>query len=115
MKNFRRYRSVLTVLLMTALLVVSIDRVARSDSGDEAEKTTQEKVLQHRLSKDILSFKEIMAIAAENIRGEIIESEFEDEDDVPIYEIKYIDPSGRVKEVYIDARTGDILKVKDSR
>ena len=40
----------------------------------------------------------------------IIETEFEYEDGVPVYEFKYIDRSGRVRELYVDARTGAILK-----
>ncbi len=69
-----------------------------------------EEVFQSRKAKDILPFSDILKAVRPHIQGEIIETEFEIEDGRPVYEFKYIDPSGRVIEIYVDAKTGKILK-----
>ena len=78
---------------------------ARSEESDK-----QEQVYRHRQSKDILPFEDILKVVRSRIRGEIIETEFEVEHGIPTYEFKYIDKSGRVREIYVNARTGKILK-----
>ena len=68
-----------------------------------------EDVFQYLQSKEILPFEEVLKIARKHIKGVIIETEFELEYGVPVYEIKYIDAKGRVLEIYINAKTGKIL------
>lgn len=58
----------------------------------------------------ILPLAEVLAIIRPRIDGEIIETEFEYEGGRPVYEFKYVDRRGRVRELYVDARTGRILK-----
>ena len=70
----------------------------------------QEQVYQHQKSKDILPFKDILKIVRPLIHGEIIETEFEMEEGLPVYEFKYIDKSGRVREMYVNAKTGKVIK-----
>jgi len=69
-----------------------------------------DEVLKFRQSSDILPFSKILEIVVNKTGGEIIETEFEYEYGVPIYEFKYISKTGRVREVYVDARTGRIIK-----
>jgi len=61
----------------------------------------------------VLPLKEVRRRIAHRIRGRIIEIEFEYEDGRPVYEFKYIMPSGRVRELYVDARTGRVIKEED--
>jgi uncharacterized membrane protein YkoI len=44
--------------------------------------------------------------------GEVIEIEFKVRDGRPVCEVKIIDRSGRLREVYVDAQTGKVLKVE---
>jgi len=60
----------------------------------------------------ILPLSEVLTLIGPKIRGEIIETEFDYEDGQPVYEFKYVDLNGRVRELYVDARSGDILKDK---
>ncbi|MEG6508664.1 PepSY domain-containing protein [Methyloligella sp. 2.7D] len=47
------------------------------------------------------------------IPGEIIEVELDREDGRYIYEFKLVRPEGRVQEVEVDAKTGEILDLED--
>ncbi len=78
--------------------------------ADPDGSSKQQQVYEHRKSKDILSFKDILKVVRPLIQGEIIETEFEIEHGIPTYEFKYIDKSGRVREMYVDAKTGKIIK-----
>ncbi|RMF03232.1 MAG: peptidase [Alphaproteobacteria bacterium] len=60
----------------------------------------------------ILPLPEILGRITSRIEGEIIETELEFEEARPVYEFKYVDRKGRVRELYVDARTGAVLKDK---
>ena len=76
------------------------------------KKNRHRDVYRQRQSHKILPFKEILKKIRARIHGEIIETEFEMEDGIPIYEFKYIDKNGHVLEMEVDARTGRVLKVE---
>ena len=78
--------------------------------GHDGKHAQHEEVLKYRGSEAILPFDRILKMVRKRIKGEIIETEFEIEDEVPVYEIKYIRNDGRVMELYVDARSGRILK-----
>lgn len=44
--------------------------------------------------------------------GEVIEIEFKVREGRPVCELKIIDRSGRLREVYVDAETGKVLKIE---
>jgi len=98
----------------TALLAVSIwlgsDLLALAKGETTAPNSGHEEVLKYRQEQNILPFEEILAAVKSRIAGEIIEVEFEVEDGIPVYEIKYIDKRGHVLETYIDGRTGVVIK-----
>lgn len=58
---------------------------------------------------------EVLKVVSGQFRGEIVAAEFEDEDDRWIYEVKLIDPRGRLMVVEVDAATATILAVGDER
>ena len=96
---------VCAAMVATAVMLASGGKHAHSGDNDE-----QEQVYQRRMSEEILPFAEILEAVRSFIQGEIIEIEFEIDHSVPVYEFKYIDDSGYVREAYIDAGTGEILK-----
>jgi len=77
-----------------------------------SDREKHNEILQQRQSNEILSLEAILKIVKTKIDGEIIEAEFEYEDGIPVYEFKYISKAGRVREMYVDAKTGKILKDK---
>ena len=87
---------------------------ARSDDDRyKYGRSGHEDVYKQRNSRNILPFKKILERVRSHIDGEIIETEFEYEDGIPVYEFKFIDRSGRVMEMYVDARNGKVLKKEE--
>lgn len=59
---------------------------------------------------EILSLTEIYARAAARSPGRVLEAELESEHGRWVYELKVLDPAGRLREVHLDARSGAILE-----
>jgi uncharacterized membrane protein YkoI len=50
--------------------------------------------------------------ALTNIKGKAVEAELEKEGDNTVFEIKVIDEAGNTQEVYVDANSGNVLKIE---
>lgn len=59
-----------------------------------------------------VTMEKALQTALQRVPGKAIEAELETEDGRPAYEIKIIDSSNSKRKVHVDARTGDIMKVK---
>ena len=62
---------------------------------------------------EILSLSRILELAAAAVPGDVIEVDLDRDDGRFIYEIKVLATSGRVRELELDARTGELLKLED--
>ena len=60
----------------------------------------------------ILSLSDVLERARALRPGRVLEAELEDEDGRYIYEVEMLDEEGRVWELYSDARSGELLKVR---
>lgn len=61
-----------------------------------------------------LPLERILQIARDAVGGgEVVDVEFEVKKGRPACEVKIIDKTGRVREVYVDAETGQVLKVEN--
>lgn len=103
--------------LITAMIVgVLVAMMPASDQafGDEKVRERGEEdhdeAFRARRGGSILSLARVMAMVRAKIDGQIIETDFEYEHGVPVYEFKYVNRRGQVRELYADARDGTILK-----
>ena len=62
---------------------------------------------------EVLPLARILAIAQQQVPGDVIEVELESKRGALVYEIKVLTQSGRVREIKIDARNGKVLKIED--
>ncbi len=62
---------------------------------------------------EILSMPRILTIAQRRVPGSVVKIELDYEPTGITYEVKILTASGRVREVEIDARTGNIIKIED--
>lgn len=62
---------------------------------------------------EILSLAEIYKRAAARFPGRVLEAELESEQGQWVYELKMLDPAGRLRKVDLDARTGEFLQRED--
>lgn len=60
-----------------------------------------------------LPLAEVLEKLGDRLPGRLVRVEIEDEDGRLVYEFKVVDPSGRRREIYVDALTADILKEDD--
>jgi uncharacterized membrane protein YkoI len=119
--NLMTRRSFITALLATAAVSAGLfTQQARADKkrrrrgrrDRERERPDHDTAWSARVDGSILALPEVLALVRPQIDGEIIEIKFDTEHGGPVYEFKYVDRGGRVRELYADARTGVILKDK---
>lgn len=107
-------RSILALLEVSAALALGL--AADASRADSEKKGTgrrdHDDVLGARERGGVLPLGEVLTIVRARIDGEIIETEFEIKHGRPVYEFKYVDRQGRVRELYVDARSGTVLKDK---
>lgn len=61
----------------------------------------------------VLPLAEILPRVLARVPGRVVEAEFEEHHGRMRYELHVVTPSGRVREVKVDAATGEILSVDD--
>ncbi len=64
---------------------------------------------------DILPLEKIIERAREKYTGTVLETELEEKKGRLIYEIELLDKNGVVRELKFDARTGELLKMKEDK
>jgi len=64
-------------------------------------------------SGKILPLEDILAIVKKAVPGRLLEIELETKDSQVIYEVEILNANGVVKEVYINASSGEIISTKD--
>lgn len=84
----------------------------RRRRGREGDDHDYENAYDARRSGDILPLRDILTNVRAIYPGEIVGVEFEREDGLQVYELKILQTDGRYLEIYVDARTGAVLKVE---
>lgn len=111
--NRKSTRVSLRVLAACLVLypVVALSETAQDDDDDDANDAREHYEAREALRLgQILPLDKIIEAVRKEIAGDIIEIEFERNDGRYVYELEIIDPSGRVVEVEVDARTAEILE-----
>lgn len=92
-----------TIALIAATLVFTTSVAARDIGHNE--------VLELRRKGELLPFEQIIASVYErHPDAQIIEVELEEESNSYIYEIEILTPGNQVRELELNARTGDIIE-----
>jgi len=94
-------RSYYMIFAMLACGVLLTWGLALSSEG------TQEKG--EGLSTATLSMEEAIAAARTKFPGQVLEAEFEHEDGKAVYEIEIASATGVVREIMVDAQSGELL------
>jgi uncharacterized membrane protein YkoI len=81
--------------------------LAREDWADEDRSYDRARRASER--GEILPLSEVLAQVRERSPGRVLEAELEREHGLWVYELKILDPAGRLLEVSVDARTGQPL------
>ena len=92
---------------MTVMVCLGMPVAGFADDDDDARFATQA-----LRDGKILSLSEILDRVHDVTGDNILEVEMEHEDERLVYEVYFLDPGGRRREIYVDAVTGEVLMQK---
>ncbi len=107
-----RYRSMLLLTVFSLALSAGWFswREARGSSHEIERKERDEDRARHALEKgEILPLDRVIARLHDAVPGEISRVELENEHGIWVYEFKVISPVGRMVEVRMNAKTGEMI------
>lgn len=64
------------------------------------------------LKDTTITLVEAVEKASTSIQGKAVQAELEKEHGKTVYEVKIIDESGTTREIYVDAHSGDVVKIE---
>jgi uncharacterized membrane protein YkoI len=96
--------------LLLALALAFAGGPALSDEDGERDERDDHDLARHALEEGkVRPLSEILARVNKEIEGELVGVEFDRINGHYVYELKVITPSGRLREVRVDAMTAEIL------
>ena len=108
MRPHRYSLAVLTVLLSALIPIVAAPSLAR---GDDPER--RDEVRRAVEAGEVLPLAQILERLRDKVSGDVTGIEIDREDGRWRYEFRVIERSGRVLEVHVDARTGNIERIEE--
>jgi uncharacterized membrane protein YkoI len=93
------------VVLAAALFAVPAVGPAGARDHDEARRAVE--------AGEIRPLAEILNLVRGKLPGEIVRVKIERENGLWAYEFRVVDSKGRLFEVYVDGRTGEIKRIKE--
>ncbi|MEZ5654232.1 MAG: PepSY domain-containing protein [Burkholderiaceae bacterium] len=111
--GFEKLRMGISAALCCALLAVSHAASAK-DGGNRRgrDRDRIERAYEAREAGDLKPVSELIDIVVAALGGKVVEIEFEDEDGGAVYEFYLLGTDGRIREVYVDGRSGKILSAR---
>lgn len=105
-----RYFAVLALLLTVAALVAATPRVADARDQDEVHRDEVRRAVE---TGEIRALADILKAVRGKLPGEVAGVEVERKDGRWLYEFRVVDSKGRLFDVYVDARSGEIERIKE--
>jgi len=107
------FMNVLKIFLGSLLCLVIALGMTSSRADDDKEQREHDAIREALQRGEALPLVRILALAQQAVPGDVIEVELERKHEALVYEIKVLTQTGRVREIKLDARTGNILKIED--
>lgn len=60
-----------------------------------------------------ITLQEAVSTAVDKVPGKAVSASLDTEDDRTVFEVKVIDRDGTTREVYVDAQSGEVIKIED--
>jgi uncharacterized membrane protein YkoI len=100
-----RLRAGICAVAVLAVLLLPAISPAGARDHDEARRAVE--------AGEIRPLTEILNLVRGKLPGEIVRLKIERENGLWVYEFRVVDSKGRLFEVYVDARTGKIKRIKE--
>lgn len=98
--------------LLASALALATGLGARADEEDDGDED-HERARRALEGGRVRPLAEILDRVRESLGGEMVGVQFENEGGRYIYEFKVVTPDGRLREVYVDAMTAEIVQHED--
>lgn len=95
-----KHRLILSLMMATCLLPVSSALALFDDDKAELLKGTQ------------ITLVEAVEKAMTTVKGKAVEAELEKEHGKTVFEVKIVDENEKTREVYVDAHSGEVVKIE---
>lgn len=105
-----RLRRDLTMVALVVALVAAAPQLADARDQDELRRDEVRRAVE---TGQIRSLADILKAVREKLPGEVAGVEIDRKDGRWRYEFRVVDGQGRLFEVYIDARSGEIERIKE--
>ena len=105
-----RTLAVLAAALAAAALVAVAPRLADASEKDEVRR---DEILRAVETGEIRALADILKAVRGKLPGEVAGVEVERKDGRWLYEFRVVDGQGRLFDVYVDARSGEIQRIKE--
>ena len=100
----------MALLLVVAALVAVTPRLADASDKDEVRR---DEMLRAVETGEIRSLADILNAVRSKLPGEVAGVEVERKNGRWLYEFRVVDSKGRLFDVYVDARSGEIERIKE--
>jgi len=98
------FKAILRWFMISMLALIPYIEVSASEGYEEARLLSR--------AGEIKPLNDILLSIKKEIPGTVLEVELERKHNKLVYEIEILQQQGIVKEVYVDARTGEIISIK---
>lgn len=105
-----RLRRDLTMVALVVALIAAAPQLADARDQDELRRDEVRRAVE---TGQIRSLADILKAVREKLPGEVAGVEIDRKDGRWRYEFRVVDGQGRLFEVYIDARSGEIERIKE--
>ena len=106
-------RSLMRMGVFSAILAALLTAAAPGTMARDHDEHRRDEVRRAVQAGEIKSLAEILAAVRGKLPGEVAGVDVEHEDGRWRYEFRVVDDKGRLYEVYIDARSGEIERIKE--
>ena len=103
----------LTVLAAALAVAAFVAAMPRSTDASEKDEVRRDEILRAVETGEIRALADILKTVRGKLPGEVAGVEVERKDGRWLYEFRVVDGQGRLFDVYVDARSGEIQRVKE--
>lgn len=108
-----RQRSIIRLTCATAVALGACAHAASADDKRQHHgRVSHDEVMAALQRNEIRPLPEILAAAAKAVPGPVVKLEVKRKEGRLLYEVKIIGEQGRVREVYVDASSLEIVKIE---
>jgi uncharacterized membrane protein YkoI len=116
-KQMKYTRTIFTGLCLATVALSPLPTLAHNDGGHfhgnhESEHDHDQAFKAVREGK-AMPLEQLLALVRVRFDGVVVHTRLEQENGVWMYELKIVDRNGRMREIYVNAKTGKLLNIED--